>query len=155
MHAACKNHFFLRTDHLGKDFLTSLNDLAGLDKTTIFIPGIESLSSRQLKTIETHWMMSKTRAEVPLLFIATTQSPLGDLIQYAGFSPSLLKNFDFFYLLSESSGDSEICFESLSQCAQAILQSTPEHHLKHHKFSAYTKSCHLIPSCQNLFPTIH
>ncbi|MBY0386426.1 hypothetical protein K2X05_14820, partial [bacterium] len=155
LHAASKNHFFLRTDHLAKDFLTSLNDLAGLEKTTLFIPGIESLTSRQQKTIETHWLMSKTKADNPLLFIATTQSPLGDLVQNSDFSPSFLKNFDFFYVLSESTGDSEIRFESLNQCAHAILQSTPEHHLKHHKFSAYTKSCHLIPSCQNLFPTIH
>lgn len=155
LHAASKNDFFLRTDHLGKDFLTSLNDLADLDKTTLFIPRIEFLTSRQQKTIETHWLMSKTKADSPILFIATTQSPLGDLVQNNEISPSFLKNFDFFYVLSETSGDSEIRFESLNQCAHAILQSTPEHHLKHHKFSAYTKSCHLIPSCQNLFPTIH
>jgi hypothetical protein len=155
LHAASKNHFFLRTDHLTKDFLTSLNDLAGLEKTTLFIPGIESLNARQQKTIETHWLMSKAKAENSLLFIATTQSPLGDLVQNSEISPSFLKNFDFFYVLSEASGDSEIRFESLNQCAHAILQATPEHHLKHHKFSTYTKSCHLIPSCQNLFPTIH
>lgn len=155
LHAIKKNHFFLRTDHMSADFLNSLNDLAGLEKTTIYIPQIENLTPRQQKTLETHWLMTKDKNAADLLIITATQRPLGELVHHQGLAHSFLKHFDFFYVLSETAGESEIQFESLNQCAQAILGAIPSHHLKHHKFSAYTKSCHLIPSCQSLFPTLH
>lgn len=155
LHATKKNHFFLRTDHMSSDFLNSLNDLAGLEKTTIYIPQIELLTPRQQKTLETHWLMTKEKTSQDLLIITATQRPLGELVHHQGLSHSFLKHFDFFYVLSETAGESEIQFESLNQCAQAILGAIPSHHLRHHKFSAYTKSCHLIPSCQSLFPTLH
>lgn len=155
LHAAQKNHYFLRTDHLGQDFLNSLNDLAGLEKTTLFIPRLELLSPRQQKTLETHWLMRKASPSPEVLIIAATQMSLGELVHNEGIHNSFLKHFDFFYVLSESAGESEIQFESLNQCAQAILHAEPSHQLKHHKFSSFTKSCHLIPSCQSLFPTIH
>ncbi len=155
IHSAQKNHFFLRTDHMADNFLTSINDLSGLEKTTIYIPQIEALSLRQQKTLETYLLMKKPSAESELLIVAGTLLPLGDLVHAEGVSTTLLRHFDFFYVLSETSGESEIQFESLNQCAQAVLQATPSLHLKHHKFSSYTKSCHLIPSCQTLFPTIH
>lgn len=155
LHATKKNHFFLRTDHMAADFLNSLNDLAGLQKTTIYIPQIELLTPRQQKTLETHWLMTKDSAASDLLIIAATQLPLGELVHGQGLAHSFLKKFDFFYVLSETAGESEIQFESLNQCAQAILGAIPSHQLRHHKFSSYTKSCHLIPSCQSLFPTLH
>jgi hypothetical protein len=155
IHAHQKNHFFLRADHMGPDFLNSMNDLVGLQKTTIYIPRIEALSERQQKTLETCLLMQESHDSSEVLFIAGTQVSLGELVHHEGLSKNLLKHFDFFYVLSDNTGDSEIQFESLNQCAQAILQNDPSQHLKHHKFSSYTKSCQLIPSCQNLFPTIH
>ncbi len=155
LHAAQKNHFFLRTDHMPVDFLNSLNDLAGLVKTTIYIPHLELLTPRQQKTLETYFLMRKASPTPDLLLIAATQLSLGELVHNEGIHNSFLKHFDFFYVLSESAGESEIQFESLNQCAQAILQSESTQQLKHHKFASYTKSCHLIPSCQSLFPTIH
>jgi hypothetical protein len=155
LHATAQNHFFLRTDQMGPTFLTTINDLAGLNKTTLFIPNIEALSERQQKTLETFWLMTKSNASNELLVVAATQSTLSELVRTTLLNSSFLRNFDFFYLLSDSSSEAEIRFENLNQCAHAILQAAPEHHLKHHKFSQNIKSCHLIPSCESLFPSVH
>ena len=155
IHAVKRNHFFLRSDHMDPQFLNSINDLSGLQKTTLYIPQIERLTLRQQKTLETHLLMKNVNNPPSVLFIAGTTLSLGDLVHVEGLSKTLMRYFDFFYVLSETAGESEIQFESLNQCAHAVLQSLPSMHLKHHKFSSYTKSCHLIPSCQTLFPTIH
>jgi hypothetical protein len=159
LHSTADNHFFLRTDQMGPSFLNTINDLVDLKKTTLFIPQIESLTERQQKTLETYWLLTQTtsskKSSAGLLVVAATQSTLGELVKSASLSTSLLKNFDFFYLLSDSSAEAEIRFENLNQCAHAILQAAPEHHLKHHQFSSNIKSCHLIPSCETLFPSIH
>ena len=155
LHSTAQNHFFLRTDQMGSTFLTTINDLAGLNKTTLFIPNIESLTERQQKTLETFWLMTKSNISNELLVVAATQSTLSELVKTTLLSSSFLRNFDFFYLLSDSSSEAEIRFENLNQCAHAILQAAPEHHLKHHKFSQNIKSCHLIPSCESLFPSVH
>ncbi len=155
LHATAQNHFFLRTDQMGASFLTTINDLAGLNKTTLFIPNIESLTERQQKTLETFWLMTKSSLSTEVLVVAATQSTLSELVKTTILSSSFLRNFDFFYLLSDSSSEAEIRFENLNQCAHAILQAAPEHHLRHHKFSQNIKSCHLIPSCESLFPSVH
>lgn len=155
LHATAQNHFFLRTDQMGATFLTAINDLAGLNKTTLFIPNIESLSERQQKTLETFWLITKSNTLADVLVVAATQSTLSELVKTTHLSSSFLRNFDFFYLLSDSSSEAEIRFDNLNQCAHAILQAAPEHHLKHHKFSQNIKSCHLIPSCESLFPSVH
>ncbi len=159
LHATAKNHFFLRTDQMGANFLTTINDLAGLNKTTLFIPDINSLSERQQKTLETFWLMTQsknsTKTSAEVLVVAATQSTLSELVKTSLLNSTFLQNFDFFYLLSDSSSEAEIRFENLNQCAHAILQAAPEHHLKHHKFSQNIKSCHLIPSCESLFPSVH
>ncbi len=155
LHATAKNHFFLRVDQMGANFLTNLNDLSDLNKTTLFLPKIEALTERQQKTLETYWLMKKATVPVDVLIVAATQATLAELVQSDSLSSSFLRYFDFFYLLSDSSSEAEIRFENLNQCAHAILQTSPEHHLKHHKFSQNIKSCHLIPSCQSLFPSIH
>lgn len=155
LHATAKNHFFLRTDQMGATFLTTINDLAGLNKTTLFIPDINSLSERQQKTLETFWLMTQSKNSTEVLVVAATQSTLSELVKTSLLNSTFLRNFDFFYLLSDSSSEAEIRFENLNQCAHAILQAAPEHHLKHHKFSQNIKSCHLIPSCESLFPSVH
>lgn len=155
LHTMQKNNYFLRTDHLPNEFLNSMNDLIGLDKTTLYIPRIDLLTPRQQKTLETHWLMTQKIETPPVLVIAATQMSLGELIRVEGLTSTFLKNFDFFYILSETAGESEIQFESLNQCALSILQSNPAQHLQHHKFSSFTKSCQLIPTCQSLFPTLH
>jgi hypothetical protein len=155
LHATAQNHFFLRTDQMGTNYLTSINDLAGLSKTTLFIPNIETLSERQQKTLETFWLMTKSNTPAEILVVAATQSTLSELVKATLLNSSFLRNFDFFYLLSDSSSEAEIRFENLNQCAHAILQAAPEQHLRHHKFSQNIKSCHLIPSCESLFPSVH
>ncbi len=156
LHTIAKNDFFLRTDQMGESFLNSLNDLQDLHKTTLYVPRIESLTERQQKTIETHWLMNPVKTgSHQVLVVAATNSGLSELVQNNKISSSFLRYFDFFYLLSDASTEAEIRFENLNQCAHAILQSSPEHHLKHHKFSQNIKSCHLIPSCESLFPSVH
>jgi hypothetical protein len=154
IHDRAQNQFFIRTDHMPDSFLTSLNDLMGLEKTTLYIPRIYRLSPVQQKTLETYFLMEKNQSS-SLLILAGTRTSVPDLIASASVSDALLKQFHLFHLLSE--GDSApVRFESLSQCAAAVLGMNTEIGSPAFKNQLnLTKSYNLIPSLMDFFPTIH
>jgi hypothetical protein len=155
IHDRANNQFFIRTDHMPDTFLTSLNDLMGLEKATLYIPRIYQLSTLQQKTLETYFLMEKNKSN-SLLIIAGTRSPVSDLISANGVSEILLKQFHLFHLLSEGDATKSEGFESLSQCASAVLGMDTK--IGRSAFKSQlnlTKSYNLIPSLMDFFPTIH
>jgi hypothetical protein len=155
IHDRANNQFFIRIDHMPENFLTSLNDLMGLEKATLYIPRIYQLSALQQKTLETYFLMEKNKS-TSLLIIAGTRTPVANLISTEGVSEILLKQFHLFHLLSEGDAAKSEGFESLSQCASAVLGMDTKIGRSAFKNQLnLTKSYNLIPSLMDFFPTIH
>lgn len=154
IHDTAQNQFFIRLDHMPETFLTRINDLIGLEQTTLYIPRAYQLTPVQQKTLETYLLLEKNRSK-SLLIVAGTRLTVPLLIK-EGVSESLLTHFHMFHLLSEGDATNNIAFESLSQCAAAVLgmKTDGESTLFKNQLNL-TKSYNLIPSLQTFFPTIH
>lgn len=155
IHDASKNNFFIRTDHMPAHFLTRMNDLTGLEKTTLYIPHAHLLTSVQQKTLETYFLMQKSKS-MSLVVLVGTQLPIKELIQQ-GISADLLKHLHLFHLMAgEMKNHNLRNFEALSQCASAVLgMQTAMSPTKSGEPHPLTKSYNLIPSFDKFTPTLH
>lgn len=155
IHDTSKNHFFIRLDHMPSTFLNTINDLTGLSQTTLYIPRIQKLTAVQQKTLETYFLLTEHR-DPQVIIVCGTRSPLRTMLHEENISSALLQHLHFFHVLSQSHEDQPIKFETLSHCALSILGASVEDpstgvlgNLQN------TKSYSVIPSLNDLYPTIH
>jgi hypothetical protein len=155
IHETSKNPFFIRSDHMPESFLTSLNDLTGIHETTLYIPRLQKLSPAQQKTLETYLLLTKDQPS-SLLIICGTRSSLSKMVAEEDISPRLLELLHFFHVLSQSHDEAPVKFETLSQCALSILGLKREGAPGYSSLvSQKTKSYNIIPSLNDLYPTVH
>jgi len=154
IHETSRNPFFIRTDHMPDSFMKSINDLTGLHETTLYIPRLQRLTSIQQKTLETYFILSAGKAR-SLLVICGTRSSLSRMTGDENVSPGLLEHLHFFHVLSQGNDEAPIKFETLSQCALSILGLDSHAGADSARLIQKTKSYHVIPSLNDLYPTIH
>lgn len=154
VHNSVDNHFFIRTDYMNTTFMHTLSDLLNLSHTTLYIPKIEELNMEQQKTLSSYLMIGNPKENHVVVICGSTQT-ITQMSARGTVSLDLLRHFNVFNVLRDTAEDaaSESNMASIRQCAQAILGSKTQNN--NTSIEIRTKSYHLIPSLNDLFPTIH
>lgn len=153
LHGAINNHFFIRSDYMAANFMNSMSDLLNLSYTTLYIPKIDALSSEQQKTLASYLMIGNPKENNVLVLCGSTNT-ITQMSAAGLASLDLLKHLNVFNVLRDNTEETSSAanLASIRQCAQAILGSSTQNSSSIH---IRTKSYHLIPSLNDLFPTIH
>lgn len=153
IHNAMDNHFFIRSDYMATTFMSTISDLLNLSHTTLYIPKLDILTDDQQKTLSTYLMIGNPK-ENNVLVICGSTNTITQMSANGSVSLDLLKHLNVFNVLRDTHEDTvtETNLSSIRQCAEAILGSNAE---KNGSIEIRTKSYHLIPSINDLFPTLH
>lgn len=153
LHNVVNNHFFIRSDYMATTFMNSISDLLNLSHTTLYIPKIDLLNEEQQKTLATYLMIGNPQ-ENNVLVICGSVNTITQMSAAGLASLDLLKHLNVYNVLRDSTEDSSTAtnLASIKQCAQAIMGSQTQYPSS---IQIRTKSYHLIPSINDLFPTIH
>ncbi len=153
LHQTVNNHFFIRSDYMAANFMCSMTDLLNLSRTTVYIPSIESLTSEQQKNLATYLMIGNPK-ENHVVVVCGSVNTITQMSAAGNASLDLLKHLNVFNVLRDNADDAgaKANLASIRQCAQAILGSN---NTSQPSIQIRTKSYHLIPSLNDLFPTIH
>jgi hypothetical protein len=153
IHTCAGNHFFIRSDYMSANFMTSINDLLSLSHTTLYIPSLDQLTPVQQKSISTYLMIGKPE-ENGVVVICGSQHTITKMSASGAVDLSILKHLNVFNILRDHLNDTSENpnLESLKQCAHTILGANPS---VNNALEIKTKSYHLIPSLNDLFPTMH
>ncbi|MCC6137388.1 MAG: hypothetical protein IT287_02060 [Bdellovibrionaceae bacterium] len=153
IHQCIGNHFFIRTDYMAATFMNSISDLLNLTHTTLYIPKMDALSVEQQKTLASYLLIGNLK-ENNVLVVCGSLSTITKMSATSSVSLDLLKHLNVFNVLRDTPEDApaETNLASIRQCAQAILGSSTHHN---GSIQIRTKSYHLIPSLNDIFPTVH
>ncbi|MCB9072446.1 MAG: hypothetical protein H6623_02400 [Bdellovibrionaceae bacterium] len=152
IHHCAGNHFFIRSDYMASTFMSSINDLLNLNHTTIYIPNIEKLSKVQQKTLSTYLLIGNPE-ESSVVVICGSQHSITKISALHEVDLEILKHLNVFNILRDNLNElEEQKIENIQQYAQTILGAVPNNL---QTIDIKTKSYHLIPSVNDLFPTVH
>lgn len=152
IHDESGNSFFIRMDQMPEDFLAKIDDLEMLSSTTIFISDLSKLNANQIKTLEIYLLRQYKQ---DILFIANTLEGLPQLLQHKELE-TLVRNFDFFYLLTEEEQSLFTGYQDKELYAQTILGMKTHHGLlKINPLNSNVKSYNIIPSFRSAQQTLH
>jgi hypothetical protein len=153
LHNTVNNHFFIRCDHMANTFMNSIDDLLNFTHTTVYIPNIEALSVEQQKTLS-NYLIGGRAHENHVMIICGSMQTITQLSARGVVSLELLKHLNVFNILRDIEEDtnSENNLASIRQCAQAVLGAKSQSNAA---IEIRTKSYHLIPSLNDIFPTFH
>lgn len=153
LHGVINNHFFIRSDYMAANFMSSLSDLLNLSYTTLYIPKIDALSSEQQKNLASYLLIGNPK-ENNVLVVCGSTSTITQMSAAGTASLDLLKHLNVYNVLRDNTEEPSTPshLASIRQCAQSIIGSSTQ---SQSSIQIRTKSYHLIPSLNDLFPTMH